>query len=164
MVADEDKAKFCLATDANSLGIHVVAWWADTFFVLIQYQSSARWAGCHRGTLDGSIALVASDADTDHGSNRKRVKHLTLGVPSTGVSHRAWVDTLPVDAGSLAWTLGVGPAANLHLGAARAFRSLKARRAGAVNLVANNCTLGWGLAGGLYAAGADAMAIVASLV
>jgi len=164
LVADEDKAKFCLATDANSLGIHVVAWWADTFFILIQYQSSARWAGCHRDTLDGSIALVAGDADADHSSDRKRVKHLTLGVPSTRVSHGAWVDTLPVDAGGLAWTLGIGPAANLHLGAAGALRPLKARWAGAVNFVANNCTLGWGLTGVLYAAGADAMAVVASLV
>jgi len=89
---------------------------------------------------------------------------LTLGVPSTGVGHRAWVDALSVDAGGLAWTLGVGPAANLHLGAARTLRPLKARWAGAVDLVANNRTLGWGLTGVLYAAGADAMAVVASLV
>ena len=89
---------------------------------------------------------------------------MTLGVPSTRVSHGAWVDTLPVDAGSLAWTFGVGPAANLHFGAARPLRPLKARWAGTVNFVANNCTLGWGLAWVLYAAGADAMAVVASLV
>jgi len=89
---------------------------------------------------------------------------LTLGVPSTGVGHRAWVDALSVDAGGLAWTLGVGPAANLHLGAAPSLRPLKARWTGAVNLVANNRTLGWGLTGVLYAAGADAMAVVASLV
>ena len=89
---------------------------------------------------------------------------MTLGVPSTGVSNGARVDTLPVDAGSLAWTFRVGPASNLHLGTARALRPLKARWAGTVNLVANNCTLGWGLAWILYAAGADAMAVVASLV
>ena len=89
---------------------------------------------------------------------------MTLGVPSTGVGHRAWVDALSVDAGGLAWTLGVGSAANLHLGAARTLCPLKARWAGAINLVTDNRTLGWGLTGVLYAAGADAMAVVASLV
>ena len=67
-----------------------------------------------RRALDGSIALVAGDADTDHGSDGQCVEDLALGVATARVGNRTWVDALLVDAGRLTGTFRIGSAADFN--------------------------------------------------
>lgn len=85
LVADQDEAQLCFAADTHTFCISVVARRTHTLLVFIQDQSQARWTGGHGRALDGSVALVASDAHTHHGSDRQGVQHLALGVPAARV-------------------------------------------------------------------------------
>ena len=79
----------------------------DALVSLVQDQVPSWRTGGYWGALHCSIALVSLYTDADHGPDWQSVQHCTLGIPATGVGHTAGLDTVPVDAGQLAGTLGV---------------------------------------------------------
>ncbi len=51
---------------------------ADALVALVEDEAAARRAGGHGRAADGGVALVAGDADADHGSHRQGVQHLGI--------------------------------------------------------------------------------------
>ena len=159
--AQQDETELGGTADTHALTVLVVARWADTFLPLVQYEATTGWASRYWGALDGSVALVAGDADAHHGADRKGVQHGALGVPAARVRHPAWVDALLVDTSRLTGTLLVRSAPDLCPAAAGALVSDEAGRAAAVHLVVNHDTFGRLATGVLDSAGGDAVVVVA---
>ena len=107
LVTDEDKAQLGGAALAHALAVGVVTRRTHALLPLIKDEASARGTGRHGGALHGGVALVALDADADHRPDWLSVQHCTLGVTAAGVGQVTRLDTLLVDAGQLAGTLGV---------------------------------------------------------
>ena len=107
LVTNEDKAQLSWTSLTHPLTVGVVTRGADTLLPLIEDEASARRTGGYRCTLHCGIALISLDTDADHGPHWLSVQHSTLGVTAAWVCQITGLDTLLVDAGQLAGTLGV---------------------------------------------------------
>ena len=164
LVADEHEAELGGAADTHALVVGVVTGRAHALLALVQDEAAAGRAGGYWCALHGGVALVARDADADHGAHGLGVQHRALRVAAARVRQVAGLHALLVDAGQLAGTLRVRTAADLHPGAAGALAALKPGRTLAVGLVTHHSALRHAHAGVLDGAGGDAVVVVTRLI